>query len=255
MKSKIDINNEIEKLIDYKLSKGEEFNKNEIEFISKYTGWGGTKQAGKVGLIHEFFTPQYICKFMYDLAIKYGYNKGNILEPSAGIGAMIKEFYDTNNYKTITVFEISKYSSEIIKAIYPKIEVFNNFFETAFLEYPRFSTINSKGLTWLNNYPYDLVIGNPPYSKNVNLYSSYFKKPIKFKQAEMFFIFKGLQLLKQGGILIYITSSNFLSSGLESYYNEKNEIGKLAELLEAIRLPSIFDNTGVPTDIIILKKK
>ena len=97
------------------------------------------------------------------------------------------------------------------------------------------------------------MIGNPPYGKYKNTYSSYFPTP-KLTQIEQFFFYYGLKLLKPGGLLVYVVSSNFLRNG-HTYENAKNEIGKLADIIDAYRLPSVFDFSEVPVDIIVLKRK
>jgi hypothetical protein len=102
-------------------------------------------------------------------------------------------------------------------------------------------------------YPFSLVIGNPPYGKYKNHYSSYFTKP-KMPQIEQFFIYQGMQMLKKDGLLIYILGSNFLRNGL-TYTKAKEEIGKYADIIDAYRLPAVFKNSDVPTDIIVLRKK
>jgi hypothetical protein len=71
----------------------------------------------------------------------------------------------------------------------------------------------------------------------------------------MFFIYKGLQLLRPGGLLIYITSTNFMSTGMKTYATAKRLIGEIADFKDAYRLPSVFDNTPICTDIIVLQKK
>jgi hypothetical protein len=70
---------------------------------------------------------------------------------------------------------------------------------------------------------------------------------------ELFFIYHGLRMLKTNGLLVYVTSSNIMRSGL-SYQGEKDRIGELAELVDAYRLPPVFRHSDVPTDIIILRK-
>ena len=108
-------------------------------------------------------------------------------------------------------------------------------------------------MTWLEGYPFSLVIGNPPYGKYKNKYSTYFSKP-KMHQIELFFMHQGLQLLKPGGLLVYLTGSNFLRNGI-SYQSEKLLMEKLADILDAYRLPPVFRYSKVPTDIIVLKRK
>ena len=73
-------------------------------------------------------------------------------------------------------------------------------------------------------------------------------------QIELFFMYYSLQLLKPGGLLVFITGSNFLRNGI-SYQGEKMELEKICELVDAYRLPPVFSSTKVPTDIIVLKRK
>ncbi|MCQ2232033.1 MAG: SAM-dependent methyltransferase [Paludibacteraceae bacterium] len=235
-----------------KLGTGYEFSEKEKELLRSYSGKGGSKDTTDRGILDEYYTPDEICNYMYRLACRYGYKKGNVLEPSCATGNMIRPIYQRGDFNNIDAFEINKTSMEICKLLYPKVNLNNNYFETAFLEQPRFSTLAKK--TWLENAPYDLVIGNPPYGSHVNRYSSYFKGKNHFKQVEMFFLWKGLELLKSGGLLVYISSLNFMQSGT-LYQDVKDRVGEIASFLDAYRIPPVFENTGISTDIIILKKK
>lgn len=255
-KNQYQLNREIEAFIRAKDNKNESYSGADIDFIQQYEGSGGqgTKGAKGEGVLYEFYTPDYICRLMYELAIKYDYDGGNVLEPSIATGRLIKPF--PKNTK-ITGFEINPVTARICEISYPNTKIYNDYFETAFLKTPRFTErikpLQDKRLTWLNDFPFSLVIGNPPYGKYKNKYSSYFKTP-KMQQIELFFMYYGLQLLKQGGLLIYLTSSNILRNGI-SYNSEKKEIGKIAKLIDAYRLPPVFRFSAVPTDIIILKRK
>ena len=246
---------EIVAMLDSHEFSGEPYTEADKEKLSQYQGIGGKgKEVGaQSGILNQYYTPVWVCECMYKLAKKYGFKGGSILEPSAATGNMIKPFYDRGDYNHIDAFEIDKLTAKICKILYPDVEVMNQYFETAFLEYPRFTSKARK--PWLKNYPYDLVIGNPPYGVHKNLYSGYFTGKDHFQQIEMFFIYKALQLLKTGGLLIYITSINFMSTGLKTYAAAKKQIGEIAEFVDAYRLPSVFDNTPICTDIIVLRKK
>ena len=250
-------NIEIQALIDKKDFEHETYTEEEKEFLRKYDGAGGQAKQGATGrgVLDEFYTPDYICEYMYKLAVKYGYRSGHILEPSIAIGNVIKPFIDNTNYKTITGFEINPYTKRICEILYPDVEVIPNYFETAFLLPERFVTKMPKSkITWLKHYPFDLVIGNPPYGVHKNKYSMFFRGPDKFRQVETFFMYKGMQLLKKGGLLIYLTSSNFMRTGLTNW-QEKERIGKYADFVDAYRLPRVFAHSDVPTDILIFKRK
>lgn len=247
------LNMEIEEFIQSKDKSGEEFLEEDISFIQQYEGAGGQGKHGAKGqgVLYEFFTPDYICELMYKQALVHGYDGGTILEPSIATGRLIKPFPDKSK---VTAFEINPTSARIAKITYPEITIYNDYFETAFLQAPRYtSRVSKQNLTWLEGYPFSLVIGNPPYGKYKNRYSVYFKNP-KIHQIEVFFMYYGLMLLKSGGLLVYITSSNFLRNGI-SYNNDKIEIGKIADLVDAYRLPPVFKFSQVPTDILIFKRK
>lgn len=248
------LNKQIEEFIRDKDFKKESYSQNDIAFIQQYEGSGGqgSKGASGEGVLYEFFTPEYIVELMWELAYKYGYdNSGTVLEPSIATGRLIAPAPDKSK---VTGFEINLTSARICQITYPEAEIHTGYFETAFLQEPRFtSKIKGDKLTWLSGYPYSFVIGNPPYGKHKNKYSSYFTSP-KMQQIELFFMYYGLKLLKSGGLLVYLTSSNFLRNGI-SYNSEKDSIGQLAELIDAYRLPPVFRFSEVPTDIIVLKKK
>jgi len=143
-------------------------------------------------------------------------------------------------------------SARIAEVCYPEATIHQGYFETAFLNRDRFTRRLPLGkITWLKAYPFRLSSATPVW-QYTNKYSSYFPSP-KMPQIEQFFMYYGLQLLKPGGLLLYLTSSNFLRNGI-TYNKAKDEIGKLAELIDAYRLPPVFRFSEVPTDILILKE-
>ncbi len=247
------LNKKIEYFIKAKDSKKENYSQEDIAFINQYEGAGGqgTKGAKGEGVLYEFYTPDFVCELMYKLAVHYDYSGGSILEPSIATGRIIKPFPDKSK---VVGFEINPITKRIAEITYPKATIYEGYFETAFLNPPRFrSRIPTGQLTWLEQYPFSLVIGNPPYGKYKNQYSSYFRKP-RMTQIEMFFMYYGLMLLKKGGLLVYLTSSNFLRNGI-TYNSEKKEIERIAKMVDAYRLPPVFKNSQVPTDIIIFRRK
>jgi type I restriction-modification system DNA methylase subunit len=248
------LNKQIEEFIRQKDSKKESYSADDIAFIQQYEGSGGqgSKGAKGEGILYEFFTPDYVVELMWQLAYKHGFDKeGIVLEPSIATGRIIAPAPDKN---LVVGFEINPISARICEITYPETQINRGYFETAFLAPPRYtSKIKDNRLTWLSGYPFSLVIGNPPYGKHKNKYSSYFTKP-KMQQIELFFMYYGLKLLKPGGLLIFVTSSNFLRNGI-SYNSEKESIGQLADLVDAYRLPPVFRFSEVPTDIIVLKRK
>ena len=247
------LNKEIEEFVKVLGDNRANYNSNDLDYIRQYTGAGGQGKHGAKGegLLYEFYTPDYICNLMYKQALAHGYDGGAVLEPSVATGNIIKPFpKDTK----IVGFEINLTTATIAKLLYPNATIYNNYFETAFLQPERYtSRLQTKQLTWLVDYPFSLVVGNPPYGKYKNKYSSYFRNP-KIKQIEQFFMYYGLLLLKSGGLLVYLTSSNYLRNGI-TYNDIKERMANIADLVDAYRLPPVFEFSQVPTDILIFKKK
>ena len=253
------LNKKIEQLIREKDYHKQFFTESDKDLICQYEGNGGLASQGAkgTGLLYEFFTPQYICNLMFQLAIHHGFNGGNVLEPSIATGRMINNFVinQFENDTKIVGFEINQFSKRITEILYPKVKVYLKHFETAFLEeFRQRDVYRAKNKpTWLKDYPFSLLIGNPPYGVFSGRYKSFFTKD-KIRQVEHFFIYYGLKLLKKGGLLIYLIPSNFIQNGL-FYAKTKQKIFDLGELVDAYRLPSVFKTSEIPTDIIILRKK
>jgi len=252
-KSRHTLNQSVESLVRDKGSNPALYSDQELQLLREYSGAGGKGKHGASGegLLYEFYTPDYVSDLMWDMARTYGYNdKGTVLEPSCATGSLIRPSKD---YSLVTGFEINEVSAAIAQVLYPGCKVHNEYFETAFLTYPRYTTVLKDKITWLEGYPFSLVVGNPPYGIYKNQYSAYFNSKF-FKQIEIFFIYKGLEVLKPGGLLIYLQSSNFMRTG-EKYNEAKEEIGKIASLVDAYRLPKVFESSDVPTDIMVLRRK
>jgi type I restriction-modification system DNA methylase subunit len=251
--NQFELNKQIQQFILQKDKNAESYSTADRKFIAQYEGSGGqgSKGATGEGVLYEFFTPDFICELMWKLAYRYGFTAGgSVLEPSVGTGNLLK--WAPNNSKCYG-FEINPISKRITEILYPDAKIYEGYFETAFLQEPRFTSRLKDKITWLEGYPFSLVIGNPPYGKYKNKYSSYFTRP-KMHQIELFFMYQGLQLLKPGGLMVYLTGSNFLRNGI-SYQSEKLELEKLADIVDAYRLPPVFKFSKVPTDIIVFKRK
>lgn len=247
-----ELNRKIEAFIRQKDAAGESYSAEETAFIRQYEGDGGqgAKGATGEGVLYEFYTPGYICQLMWKLAWRYGFDpQGTVLEPSLATGRLLD---DAPSKERCYGFEINPVTRRIAQLTFPGAHIYEGYFETAFLEPPRFSKRLARQLTWLEGYPFSLVIGNPPYGRYRNRYSAYFPNP-KMHQIELFFMYYGLKLLKKGGLLVFLVSSNFMRNGT-GYQGEKMEMGAMAELLDAYRLPPVFRSSQVPVDILVFRK-
>jgi type I restriction-modification system DNA methylase subunit len=270
------------------------YSPDQLRYIAQYTGSGGmgSKGATGEGLLYEFYTPDYVCDLMWELARHYGFDdeKGHVLEPSCATGRLIRP---AKHYNRCAGFEINDTSARIAELLCPGARIHRGYFETAFLSPTRFTQrYQAGGLrgmyarqanarmdalrkerlkaeskakpaerqepsapTWLEQYPFDLVIGNPPYGIYQNLYSGYFPEAKRqgLKQIELFFMAKGLELLRPGGLLVYLTGANFLRNG-QTYLTAKQYLATISDLIDAYRLPPVFDTSNVPTDILVFRR-
>lgn len=242
--NQFNLNKGIEEFLD---SKDESYiySDQEKSFLYLYEGYGGLEKEGATGnvLLWEYYTPQLLIKKMWGLANKYGFNQGKVLEPSVGVG----RFLDFSAGSNVKAYEINPYSAKICKILHPTANVILKSFEEHFYNG---NTFNPK---FENDF--DLVIGNPPYGDVTGKRSVAESKRLKVavRKWEHYFILRGLDCLKSGGLLIYVSTANLFTKGYEPL---KEKIGERAELIDAYLLPNkTFKRTQINTSLIVLKKK
>lgn len=139
--------------------------------LESYAGVGSQytdNQQNNIDALTQFYTPEFVGEKLYKIASEMGFPaSGKVLEPSCGVGRLIKHAPD---YRNVTAFEISETPYRISKKLYPQAQIHHLYFEQAFLKAPRYNDILRPQVTWLKDYPFDLVIGNPPYGKHKNMY-------------------------------------------------------------------------------------
>lgn len=247
--SQFDLNKEIEVLIDTKDKEGSSFNEEERNYIRQYTGSGGLLKEGATGrgALYEYYTPELVVNKMWDMAKHFGYKSGAILEPSVGTGNFLKVL--PKNVK-IDGYETNHYSARIAKILYPHVNIHEKAFETLFFA----GNIHLKDK--FENPGYSLVIGNPPYGDFTGKYAGMGEKQYTgATEYDQYFILRGLDVLKKGGLLVFLIPSSFMSN--KSKFNKvKESIALKADFIDSYRLPTgIFQTTDIGTDIIVLQKK
>lgn len=206
---------------------------------------------------NEFLTPRYIADIMVDLAIKHGFKGGKVLEPSCGRGVFFESLIDKGFSKDLYGIEINK---ENLKYIPKEVTVINDYFEHAFLPSSYLTSLKRNAYTLPNDF--QLVIGNPPYDYYDNAYP-FPNTPLSYNERiryEGLFILLSSNVLKSGGILVFIVNSLWMRN--DNKYNGQKELIHESglELIDGYRLPNnIFSKsdtrkTSIATDILIFKK-
>jgi len=197
-------------------------------------------------VLTAFYTPPAIIETIAEALKQSGLTVNRMLEPSAGVGAFIDAFTKSGNVPQVTAYEKDLLTGSILKQIYPE----NNIRIAGFEEIPD-KEQNS----------YDLVTSNIPFGDTsvFDLSFSRSKDPARVQAARSlhnYFFLKGTDMLRDGGVLAFITSQGILNSPKNEPI--RRELMREHNLVSAIRLPNnlFTDHAGTEagSDLIILQK-
>ncbi|HCQ5647840.1 TPA: DEAD/DEAH box helicase family protein, partial [Clostridioides difficile] len=238
--------------------------KDEQEILAKYIGWGGLSDIfdeekegqwldarnflkenltgeeynrARESTLTAFYTPKVVIDAIYESLSNLGFEKGNILEPSAGTGRFIGNLPEEMKESNFYGVELDRISGQIAKELYPNANIQIKGFEE----------------TNLSNNLFDVAIGNIPFGEFKVADREYERN--NFLIHDYFFA-KTLDKVRDGGIIAFITSSGTMDKKSEDV---RRYISERAEFLGAIRLPNTtfkgVAGTEVTSDIIFLKKR
>lgn len=235
----------------------------EQKILSRYVGWGGIPEAfdERAGAWHTeyamlkniltpeeyasarestltaFYTPPEVSTAIYKVLEQMGFQEGNLLEPSCGIGNFIGMLPKSMENAKVYGVELDTISAGIAQQLYQKASIAAQGFEEV-------------------NVPdsfFDGVIGNVPFGDfkvSDKRYDKY-----NFLIHDYFFA-KSLDKLRPGGVMALVTSKGTMD---KENSNVRKYIAQRAELLGAIRLPNdtFKGNAGteVVSDILFLQKR
>ena len=234
----------------------------EQNILSKYVGWGGLADAfdeskdnwkdefaelyaalspeeyaaARASTLNAHYTSPTVIKAIYEAVGNMGFQTGNILEPSMGVGnffgCLPEQMQDSKLYGV----ELDSITGRIAKQLYPQANITVAGFET----------------TDRRDF-YDLAIGNVPFGQYQVNDRAYNK--LGFSIHNYFFA-KALDQVRPGGVIAFVTSRYTMDSKDD---RARKYIAERAELLGAIRLPNnafkANAGTDVVSDILFLQKR
>ena len=250
------------------LESGERATEKQMQTLRKFSGWGGLGKAFNEGtsyapnpiakklreLLGEkayqeavmsansaYYTPAYVVDTLWDIAEQMGFNGGNILEGSAGIGNILGQMpTNISERSDIHAIEIDGTSRGILSLLYPDAKVEIQGFEQ----------------TRIPNGSVDLAITNVPFVTGLRVNDTTGDKDLskKFHNIHDFCIAKNVRKLREGGLGIFITSNGTLDNSKKLRDWIVSEGG--ADFVGAFRMHNkTFGGTGVTSDIVVIRKR
>ena len=201
----------------------------------------------KASTLTAFYTDNHIVDAISD-ALKYqGVEIKSFLEPSAGQGAFIDSFLRNGRYPgaEVLAYEKDLLTGKILSALHPSILTRIEGFEKIESDFNGYFDVAA------SNVPFgDFAVADPAYAVS---------KEIGYRQASKslhnYFFLKGLDQVREGGLIAFITSQGVMNAASPFI---RMELVKKADLVAALRLPNntFSDNAGtdVGSDLIIMQK-
>ena len=241
---------------------GQQASPEQQEVLSRYVGWGGLADAfdpekpawaleyaqlkelltpeeyaaARSSTLNAHYTSPTVIQAIYEAVGRMGFETGNILEPSMGVGNFFGMLPEEMRNSRLYGVELDPVSGRIAKQLYPKADITVGGFET----------------TDRRDF-FDLAIGNVPFGQYQVNDKAYNK--LNFSIHNYFFA-KALDQVRPGGVVAFVTSRYTMDAKDSTV---RRYLAQRAELLGAIRLPNdaFKKNAGaeVVSDIIFLQKR
>ena len=232
------------------------------EVLSRYVGWGGlpdafdeSKQnwaaefrelrelltpeeytAARASTLNAHYTSPTVIQAIYEAVGNMGFQTGNILEPSMGVGNFFGMLPENMRGSRLYGVELDSITGRIAQQLYPKANIAIAGFET----------------TDRRDF-FDLAVGNVPFGQYKVNDPAYNK--LGFNIHNYFFA-KALDQVRPGGVVAFVTSRYTMDSQNPSV---RKHLAQRADLLGAIRLPNTAfkanAGTEVVSDILFLQRR
>ena len=200
----------------------------------------------KSSVLTAFYTPSAVTEALADVLHDYNVRPLRLLEPSAGHGAFIGAFARKDAAVDVMAFEKDLLTGKILSCLYPDKKIRTEGFER--IEKPFDGYFDAA----VSNIPFgDMAVFDPAFSA-----SEAPARRMATRAIHNYFFIKGLDAVRDGGIVAFITSQGVLNSPQNEAI--RLEMMEKARLVSAIRLPNnlFTDNAGteVGSDLVILQK-
>ena len=233
----------------------------EQEILSQYVGWGGLADAfdpdkdswakeykelkgllsedeyvaARASTLNAHYTSPTVIRAIYDAVEQMGFQTGNILEPSCGVGNFFGMLPESMAGSRLYGVELDSITGRIARQLYPEADITVAGFET----------------TSQRDF-YDLAVGNVPFG-NYKVNDKGYNQ-LGFSIHNYFFA-KALDQVRPGGVVAFVTSRYTMDSKDSS---ARKYLAQRADLLGAVRLPNnafkANAGTEVVSDILFLQK-
>ena len=206
----------------------------------------------KNSVLTAFYTPQDIVSVLASELGNHGIVPSRFLDPSSGTGVFVDAFQQQLSgqklpHPDVVCYEKDLLTGKILSHLHPEAKVEITGYENSGLHY-----LNHFDLA-ASNIPFgDMAVFDPSFTKSMNLV-----RQQAAKSLHNYFFLKGLDNLRIGGIMAYITSQGVLDS--QANQEIRYQLMQHSRLVSAIRLPNnLFTDgagTAVGSDLIILQKR
>lgn len=195
----------------------------EQETLANYVGWGGLADAfdaektawtgeykelkaalteeeyaaARASTLNAHYTSPTVIRAIYEALDGMGFEKGNILEPSMGVGNFFGMLPDSMLGSRLYGVELDSITGRIAQKLYPQAEI----------KVAGFETTDRRDF-------YDLAVGNVPFG-NYRVSDKPYDK-LGFSIHNYFFA-KALDQVRPGGIVAFVTSRYTMDSKIRTH--------------------------------------
>ncbi len=180
----------------------------------------------KASVLTAFYTPQPVVDAVSDVLKYSGVDVKRFLEPSAGQGVFVDSFLRNDKYPgaEVLTYEKDLLTGKILSALHPSILTRIEGFEKIESDFDGYFDVAA------SNVPFgDFAVADPKYATS---------KEIGYRQAAKslhnYFFLKGLDQVREGGLIAFITSQGVMNAASPFI---RMELVKRADLVAALRLP------------------